>query len=45
MKFGPDKQVCHVFLVIWYLDKDKNIPIFEIECGRFWKIVRKIIEI
>ena len=30
--------IWHVFVVIWYLDKNPNKSIFWIECGNFWKL-------
>ena len=35
------RYIWHVFMQIWYLDKDWNIFIFEVEFGNFCKFKRK----
>ena len=35
------RYIWHVFMQIWYLDKDLNIFIFEVEFGNFCKFKRK----
>ena len=35
------RYIWHVFMQIWYLDKDWNISIFEVEFGNFCKFKRK----
>ena len=38
------EYIWYFYVVLWYIDKDKNISIFEIGCGFFCIFLEKILK-